>query len=893
MIEEKNVTSIEKEMTHSYLEYAMSVIIGRALPDVRDGLKPVHRRVLFAMRQLRNDWNKPYKKSARVVGDVIGKYHPHGDTAVYDTIVRMAQNFSLRYTLIDGQGNFGSVDGDSPAAMRYTEIRMRKLAHLMLSDIEKETVDWIPNYDETLEEPSVFPTKFPALLVNGSSGIAVGMTTNIPPHNLGEVCDGIIALLDNPAMDILDLMTYIPGPDFPTSGIIHGKKGIYDAYTTGRGVITIRAKMEVELNNKTQRETIVVTELPYQVNKARLVEKIDELMREKVIEGAAYVRDESDRDGMRIAIGLKKDQIADVVINQLYKHTYMQSSFGIIFLAVINKRPQLFNIKQILEQFINHRKDVIRKRTIFDLKKAEERAHILEGLKKALEHLDAVVSLIRGSRSPEDAKFRLMRFDPDNLNSSNSSENFDGLDYPFAFSEFQAQAILEMRLQRLTGLERDKIEEEYLALLKDINWFKEILSSDEVVKGIIKDEISEMRSEFTDPRRTEIVEHSGDIDIEDLIAQEDMVVTISRTGYIKRNPVTLYEIQRRGGKGKTAMGTKEDDFVEHLFVASTHHTFLFITNFGKVYQKKVYDIPMAGRTSLGKAIVNLLNFDEGEKLATVLTVPQFEDGKYVIMATKQGLVKKTDLMSYSRPRSEGLIGIKLVEGDELISARITDGTMDIFLGSKGGKVIRFSEEEVRSVGRGSMGVIGMRIKESDQVVGMEVLSHGQTLLTVTENGYGKRTKIEEYNSQARGGQGVFSIKTSQRNGMMVSLLLVEESDELMLVTDKGKLIRIHVGGISTISRATQGVRLINLSDEEKLIAVARLPEDGTNKVQRCSDSQEDAEQDFEHDCIQEDLASSEHDELDEDFGDPEEIQDNEDQSYDDLDEEEEADETDS
>ncbi|MBF0228558.1 MAG: DNA gyrase subunit A [Desulfamplus sp.] len=894
MIEEKNVTSIEKEMTHSYLEYAMSVIIGRALPDVRDGLKPVHRRVLFAMRQLRNDWNKPYKKSARVVGDVIGKYHPHGDTAVYDTIVRMAQNFSLRYTLVDGQGNFGSVDGDSPAAMRYTEIRMRKLAHLMLSDIEKETVDWIPNYDETLEEPSVFPTKFPALLVNGSSGIAVGMTTNIPPHNLGEVCDGIIALLDNPVMDVLDLMTYIPGPDFPTSGIIHGKKGIYDAYTTGRGVITIRAKMEVELNNKTQRETIVVTELPYQVNKARLVEKIDELMREKVIEGAAYVRDESDRDGMRIAIGLKKDQIADVVINQLYKHTYMQSSFGIIFLAVINKRPQLFNIKQILEQFINHRKDVIRKRTIFDLRKAEERAHILEGLKKALEHLDAVVALIRGSRSPEDAKVRLMRFDPDNLNSSNSSDNFDRLNYPFAFSEFQAQAILEMRLQRLTGLERDKIEEEYLALLKDINWFKEIISSDEVVKGIIKDEISEMRSEFTDPRRTEIVEHSGDINIEDLIAQEDMVVTISRTGYIKRNPITLYEIQRRGGKGKTAMGTKEDDFVEHLFVASTHHTFLFITNFGKVYQKKVYDIPMAGRTSLGKAIVNLLNFDEGEKLATVLTVPQFEEGKYVIMATQKGLVKKTNLMSYSRPRSDGLIGIKLVEGDELISARITDGTMDIFLGSKGGKVIRFSEEEVRSVGRGSMGVIGMRIKESDKVVGMEALSHGQTLLTVTENGYGKRTKIEEYNSQARGGQGVFSIKTSQRNGMMVSLLLVEESDELMLVTDKGKLIRIHVGGISTISRATQGVRLINLSDEEKLIAVARLPEDGTNKVQRCSDSQEDSEQDFEQDCIQEDLAVSDEDDLEKDFDDPEESQDNEDESYDDLDEEEEeADETDS
>ncbi|MBF0211302.1 MAG: DNA gyrase subunit A, partial [Desulfamplus sp.] len=833
MIEDKNITSIEKEMKHSYLEYAMSVIIGRALPDVRDGLKPVHRRALFAMRQLRNDWNKPYKKSARVVGDVIGKYHPHGDTAVYDTIVRMAQDFSLRYTLVDGQGNFGSIDGDSPAAMRYTEIRMRKLAHLMLADIEKETVDWTPNYDETLEEPSVFPTKFPALIVNGSSGIAVGMTTNIPPHNLGEVSDGIVALLDNPDMQIPDLMQYIPGPDFPTSGIIHGRKGIYDAYTTGRGVITIRAKMEVEVNSKTQRETIVVTEIPYQVNKAKLVEKIDELMREKVIEGAAFVRDESDRDGMRIAIGLKRDQIADVVINQLYKHTNMQSSFGIIFLAVVNKRPQLFNIKQILEHFINHRRDVIKKRTIFDLRKAEERAHILEGLKRALEQLDAVVALIRGSKSPEEAKAGLM----------NPQE--------FNFSEPQAQAILDMRLQRLTGLEQNKIEEEYLALIKDIDWFKKILASDDVVKGIIKDEIIQMKSEFADPRRTQIVEHTADINIEDLIAQEDMVVTISRTGYIKRNPVSLYEIQRRGGKGKTAMGTKEDDFVEHLFVASTHHTFLFITNFGKVYQKKVYDIPMAGRTSLGKAIVNLLNFDEGEKLATVLTVPQFEEGKYVIMATKKGLVKKTDLMSYSRAKSDGLIGIKLVEGDELISARITDGTMDIFLGSKGGKVIRFNEEEVRSVGRGSMGVIGMRIKESDQVVGMEALSHGQTLLTVTENGYGKRTKIEEYNTQGRGGQGVFSIKTSKRNGMMVSLLLVEDSDELMLVTDKGKLIRINVEGISTISRATQGVKLINLSDEEQLIAVARLPEDdgSKNKVQICSDSES---QEDEQECVEED-----------------------------------------
>ncbi|MBF0202996.1 MAG: DNA gyrase subunit A [Desulfamplus sp.] len=872
---DKNTTSIEKEMTTSYLEYAMSVIIGRALPDVRDGLKPVHRRVLFAMRQLRNDWNKPYKKSARIVGDVIGKYHPHGDSAVYDTIVRMAQNFSLRYTLVDGQGNFGSVDGDSPAAMRYTEIRMRKLAHLMLADIEKDTVDWIPNYDETMEEPSVFPTKFPALLVNGSSGIAVGMTTNIPPHNLGEISDAITALLDNPEMEIPELMNHIPGPDFPTYGIIHGRKGIYEAYTTGRGVITMRAKMEVEVNSKTQRETIVVTELPYQVNKARLVEKIDELMREKVIEGAAFVRDESDRDGMRIAVGLKRDQIADVIMNQLYKHTNMQSSFGIIFLAVINKRPQLFNIKQLLEQFINHRKEVINRRTIFDLKKAQERAHILEGLKKALDNLDDVVVLVRASASPEEAKKGLM-------------ETFD-------FSEPQAQAILDMKLQRLTGLERDKIEQEFVVLSKDIAWFREILSSDDVVRDIIKEEISEMKAEFSDPRRTEILEYSGDINIEDLIAEEDMVVTISRTGYIKRNPVTLYEIQNRGGKGKMAMGTKEDDFVEHLFVASTHHTFLFITNMGKVYQTKVYEIPMAGRSSLGKAIVNLLNFAEGEKLATVLTVPQFEDGKYVIMATKRGWVKKTALMSYSRSKSDGLIGIKLIEGDELIAARITDGTMDIFLGSKAGKVIRFNEEKVRPMGRSSMGVRGMRIEEDGQLVGMEALSHGETLLTVTENGYGKRTKIEEYRPQGRGGQGVFSIRTSTRNGMMVSLLLLEDSDELMLVTDKGKLIRINVEGISTISRITQGVRLINLSDEEKLIAVARLPEDDGSRVtsknrevktEDHSGNQDIVNGDDKLDTLSEE---SDSDEIDDEF-DSDEIDDESD--FDEIDDESDSDEID-
>ena len=811
-----NVTSIEKEMKQSYLEYAMSVIIGRALPDVRDGLKPVHRRSLYAMQQVRNDWNKPYKKSARIVGDVMGKYHPHGDSAIYDTIVRMAQPFSLRYMLVDGQGNFGSVDGDSPAAMRYTEIRMRKIAHQMLADLEKETVDFIPNYDETLEEPSVLPTKFPALLVNGSSGIAVGMTTNIPPHNIKEVIAALNQLIDNPSMGIEDLMEYIPGPDFPTYGHIYGTKGIAEAYNNGRGIITLRAKVEVEVNQKSGQETIIVTELPYQVNKAKLVEKIAELMRDKIITGASFVRDESDRDGMRIAIGLKRDQINEVVINQLYKHTNMQTSFGIILLAIVNNRPQLLTLKEILNHFIDHRRNVIIRRTRFDLKKAEERAHILEGLKIALDHLDEVVALIRASHSPEEAK--------------------NGLISTFNLSAIQAQAILDMRLQRLTGLEREKIISEYDALLKDIAWYNEILASDEVVRGLIKDELSELDEEFGDQRRTIIVESTAEISIEDLIAQEDMVVTVTRSGYIKRNPITLYSSQHRGGKGKTAMGTKSDDFVEHLFVASTHATFLFITNFGKVYQSKVYELPMAGRSSLGKAIVNLLNFDEGEKLATVLTVDEFVENKYVVMATKKGRVKKTDLMAYSRRRSGGLIGVKLAEGDELIVARITDGNMNIFLGSEGGKVIRFHEGDVRATARGSMGVRGMRIDQNVKVVGMEVLGPEDTLLTVTENGYGKRSSIEDYRTQTRGGKGVFSIKTSKRNGKMVSLLLVDDNDELMMVTDKGKLIRTSIKGINVISRNTQGVKLINLSPGEKLIGIARLPEE---EDQPAEDDQKD------------------------------------------------------
>ncbi len=794
--------SIENEMKRSYLDYAMSVIIGRALPDVRDGLKPVHRRVLYAMYELKNDWNKPYKKSARIVGDVIGKYHPHGDTAVYDTIVRMAQDFSLRYPLIDGQGNFGSVDGDPPAAMRYTEIRMSRLAHQMLEDIDKETVDFTPNYDESMVEPALLPAKFPSLLVNGSSGIAVGMATNIPPHNLFETAEALKALIDNPAISIEELMEIMPGPDFPTAGIIYGNKGIVDAYKTGRGIMRIRARVLVEKDRRTGAETIVITELPYQVNKARLIEKIAGLVRAKTIEGVRYVRDESDREGLRVAIGVKKDQMAGVIINQLYKHTQMETSFGVIFLAVVNNRPELLTLKQILEHFILHRREIIVRRTRFELRKAETRAHILEGLKTALDHLDEVVSLIRKAASPAEAKDQLMvRFD---------------------LTAIQAQAILDMRLQRLTGLERDKIMEEYRNILKDIARYKEILSNPRLVLQLIKDELTWIQEEFGDDRRTEIVTETREITIEDMIVEEDMVVTISKSGYIKRTPITIYNSQRRGGKGKTGMRPKEDDFVEHLFVASTHHTFLFFTNRGKAYWCKVYQIPQAGRMSRGKAIVNLLNLEKDEKMTAVLAVPEFKPGYYILMATRQGLVKKTDLMAYSRPRSGGIIAIDLVPGDELITAHITDGTMNVFLGSNRGKSIRFHESDVRTMGRVSRGVRGMRLEDGDFIVGMEVLSHGQTLFTVTENGFGKRTSIDEYPVQKRGGKGVITIKTTPRNGRVVSILLVEEQDDLMLITDAGKIIRMPIRGISVISRNTQGVKLMDLEPGEHVVGAARL-----------------------------------------------------------------------
>jgi DNA gyrase subunit A len=796
--------SIEKEMKKSYLDYAMSVIIGRALPDVRDGLKPVHRRVLYAMRELKNDWNKPYKKSARIVGDVIGKFHPHGDAAVYDTIVRLAQDFSMRYPLVDGQGNFGSVDGDPPAAMRYTEIRMQRLAHEMLEDLEKETVDFVPNYDESLFEPTVLPAKIPSLLINGSAGIAVGMATNIPPHNLSEVIEAIKALIDNPEISVDELIEHVPGPDFPTGAMIYGTEGIRAAYQTGRGAVRIRARLLVEKDKRTQRETLVITELPYQVNKAKLIEKIAELIRDKHIEGIQFVRDESDREGMRIALGLKKGQIAGVIINQLYKHTRLEISFGIIFLAVVNGRPDILNLKDILQYFVLHRKEIVIRRTRYDLKKAEDQAHILEGLKIALDNLDDVVALIRASKTPAEAKDQLIE--------------------KFSLSAKQAQAILDMRLQRLTGLEREKIQKDYKNILKDIARFKEILASERLVLNIIKDELTEIQEQFGDDRYTEIIEETKEITIEDMIVEEDMVVTISKRGYIKRNPITLYRNQRRGGKGKTAMGTKEDDFVEHLFVASTHHTFLFFTNRGRVYWRKVYDIPQAGRMSLGKAIVNLLNFGKNERLTTVLAVPEFEPGYHILMATKQGVIKKTDLMAFSRPRAGGIIALNLLEGDELIAARITDGTLNVFLGSHMGKAIRFHESDIRPSGRIATGVRGMRLAEGDQIVGVEVLSHGQTLFAVTENGYGKRTSIDEYPVQKRGGKGVISIKTTERNGMVVGILLVSEDDDLMLMTNIGKVIRMQVNSISVISRNTQGVKLMGMDANERVAGAARLAE---------------------------------------------------------------------
>ncbi len=808
MVLDLNVASvsIEDEMKKSYLEYSMSVIVGRALPDIRDGLKPVHRRVMFAMHELRNYFNRPYKKSARVVGDVIGKYHPHGDSAVYDTIVRMAQDFSMRYQLVDGQGNFGSVDGDPPAAMRYTEVRMTRMAQDFLTDIDKETVDFIPTYDGSMIEPVVMPTTIPNLLVNGSSGIAVGMATNIPPHNILDVCSAISSVIDNPDISINELMKVIPGPDFPTAGFILGKKGIVEAYKTGRGIFKIRARAFVEkmANNK---ERIIVSELPYQVNKGKLLEKIAELVRGKKIDGISDIRDESDRDGMRIVIEVKRDAMAMVILNNLYKFTQMETSFGIIFLAIVNGRPQVLTLKEILEHFVSHRREIVIRRTIHDLKKAEERAHILEGYKKALDFLDDVIELIRSSSDAQEAKSRLM------------SE--------FDFSEIQAQEILEMRLRRLTGLEREKINAEYQDLIKNIAKFKEILANPALVLQIIKDEVEAIRKQHGDERRTEIIEDIADLDMEDLIAEEDMVVTISHQGYIKRNPVSLYRAQRRGGKGLTGAKPKEEDFVEHLFVASSHDYFLFFTTKGRVYWKKVHEIPQGGRMSRGKAIVNLLDLQKGERVATTLSLRDLEEDKYVVMATKNGFVKKTELASYSHPRTVGIIALSIRDDDELIAVRISNGDQDIFLTTKFGKSIRFGESGSRSMGRTAAGNIGIRMEPDNKVVGMDILDpdEGATLLTVTENGFGKRTKTDEYRCQSRGGKGILTIKTSERNGAVVYSCQVSDLDQLMIITDHGKIIRLRVADISVIGRNTQGVKLINLGEGEKVIGVAKVIED--------------------------------------------------------------------
>ena len=798
---------IEEEMQKSYMDYAMSVIIGRALPDVRDGLKPVHRRVLYAMYDLSNDWNKPFKKSARIVGDVIGKYHPHGDMAVYDALVRMAQDFSLRYPLIGGQGNFGSIDGDPPAAMRYTEVRMARLAGELLADIEKETVDFVPNYDGSLMEPSLLPARFPNLLVNGSSGIAVGMATNIPPHNLQEVINAAVEVINNPEISPEALIELIPGPDFPTAGFILGQSGIREAYLSGKGAIQIRARAMIERQKRTDRESIVVMELPYQVNKARLLERIAELVQEKKIEGISDLRDESDREGLRMVIELKRDAVAQVVLNQLFKHTQMQVTFGIILLAIAHGQPQMLTLKELLQQFINHRKEVVTRRSQFELGKAEATAHILEGLKTALDNLDRVISLIRSSKTPKDAKEDLMG--------------------KFSLSEAQAQAILEMRLQRLTNLEREKINEEYKEVIKLIARLREILSNERLLLNLIVEELKEIKERYGDERRTQIIEEAQEINLEDLIVEEDMVVTISHSGYIKRNAISLYRSQRRGGRGKMGMTTKEEDFVEHLFIASTHSYLLVFTDAGKVYWLKVHEIPQGGRMARGKAIVNLLNLSGGEKITAILSVRAFEEGKHVIMTTRMGVVKKTDLMSYSHPRTGGIIALTLDPGDELISAGLTDGTKQILLSSRKGKAIRFSEEEARAIGRTGRGVKGITLGKEDFLVSMDIVTPGvvgAAILSVTENGFGKRTPNDDYPLQGRGGKGVITIKTTSRNGNLVGTQQITEMDEVMLITDKGKIIRLRGEEISVIGRNTQGVKLIELEPGERVMATARLAE---------------------------------------------------------------------
>jgi DNA gyrase subunit A len=792
---------IEDEMKKSYLDYAMSVIVGRALPDVRDGLKPVHRRILYAMYEMGMTPDKPHRKSARVVGDVLAKYHPHGDSAVYDAMVRLAQDFSIRYPLVDGHGNFGSIDGDSAAAMRYTEARMSKIAMELLSDIQKDTVDFTPNYDDSLKEPVVLPSRFPNLLVNGSSGIAVGMATNIPPHNLREVSEAICQMIDDPDITIKDLMKTVKGPDFPTAGIIVGRSGIKSAYNTGRGTIKVRAKAQIE-QMANGKERILVTELPYQVNKSRLIEKIAGLVRDKKIEGITDLRDESDRNGMRIVIELKRDANANVILNQLYKQTQMQESFGIIMLALVDGKPKYLNLKQVLYHYIEHQKEVVTRRTRHDLDKAEARAHIVEGLRIALEHIDAIVSTIRKSPNREAAKVALMA--------------------KFDLTDKQADAILDMRLHRLTGLERDRLEDEYRELIKKIAYLTEVLANERLLMGIIKTELSEIVKKFGDERKTQIIAEEQSFDVEDLIAEEDAVITITHRGYIKRVAATAYSSQKRGGKGVKALTTREEDFVEHLFIATTHHYLLFFTNKGKVYRKKVYELPEGSRQAKGVPLVNFLYLDKRESVTAVIPVKDFDEDGYLFMATQEGIVKKTELKEFDSSRKDGLIAINLDEEDELIGVRLTTGQEEMILGTKNGMAIRFHEEEVRSVGRTARGVKGITLVKGDQVVGLAYAKKDADLLVVTENGFGKRTPVEEYRTQSRGGKGVYTIKYSKRNGKLVSLMVVEPGDDIMVISSEGIMIRVPIEEISQQGRATQGVTIMKLDGEDKVVAVARV-----------------------------------------------------------------------
>src|SRR3954464_8058596 len=804
--------NIEDEMKRSYMDYAMSVIIGRALPDARDGLKPAHRRVLYGMRTMGLAGKRAYRKCAKIVGEVMGNYHPHGDASIYDTLVRLAQEFNMRYPLVDGQGNFGSIDGDPPAAMRYTEARPEPLAEAMMTDLDKETVDFVPNYDETTEEPTVLPTTFPNLLVSGSAGIAVGMATNIPPHNMREVIDGVLAAIElrkQPKVDRMKaVLRAVPGPDFPTGGFIVGRAGIFHAYTEGRGSITMRARVTTEESKKGDKTSLVITEIPYQVNKKRLIENIAELHREKTIEGISDLRDESDRDGMRIVSELKRGEVPEVVLNNLYKHTQLQTTFGVIMLAIAGGRPKVMPLLEIIEHFIEFRREIVRRRTEFELRRAEARAHILEGLKIALDHLDEVIKLIRGSKSPAEAR--------------------EGLQTQFQLSQLQAQAILDMQLQRLTGLERQKILDELLELMKTIERLRAILSSEELLIQLVISELKAVRDRFGDERRTEIIDESGELRIEDLIADEDMAITVTNTGYIKRTPITTYRAQRRGGKGRIGMRTREEDYVSHLFVASTHSYIMIFTDRGRAYWLKVHEIPDVGPGGKGKAIVNLVEFESpDEKIAALLAVREFpeqDEQQFVVMGTRKGTVKKTDLTAFSNPRPSGIIAMGIDQGDAVIAVELSDGKEQIFIGTRDGMAIRFNEEDVRSMGRSAYGVRGISLREDDEVVAMEVVREGATMLTVAQNGYGKRTGLEEYRQQSRGGVGIINIQSSDRNGKVVGIAYVHDDDELLIISQQGMILRMKAGDIRTIGRATQGVRLIEMEEGDNVVSVAKLAE---------------------------------------------------------------------